>query len=148
MGRVPPENSGGPAPAVADYKRILASVLEQRPSGTRQRLASALEKNRSFISQITNPVYATPIPATHVETIFDLCHFSQAERTRFVAAYERAHPGRLKIVSGDDKHLVRTIELPDLGDDAHNRRLRTAVNGFVEDIVELIRSATRKESRS
>ena len=41
--------------AVADYKRILQQVLENRPAGTRLRLAEALGKNRSFISQITNP---------------------------------------------------------------------------------------------
>ena len=41
--------------AVAAYKRILADVLDRRPSGTRQRLAAALGKNRSFVSQITNP---------------------------------------------------------------------------------------------
>ena len=35
------------------------------PSGTRQRLAAALGKNRSFVTQITSPAYATPIPARH-----------------------------------------------------------------------------------
>ena len=35
---------------VADYKRILAKVLDNRPSGTRQKLATALGKNRSFVS--------------------------------------------------------------------------------------------------
>ena len=46
----------GPDP-VAEYKAILKRVLDNRPSGTRQRLAKALGKNRSFISQIANPAY-------------------------------------------------------------------------------------------
>ncbi len=77
---------------VAAYKRLLREVLERRPSGMRQRLAEALGTTRSFVSQITNPSYATPIPAACIETIFDVCHFSEAERSRFSAAYRRAHP--------------------------------------------------------
>ena len=56
------------ASAIADYKKILKTVLDNRPSGTRQRLAMALGKNRSFVSQIANPAYAMPIPAQHLET--------------------------------------------------------------------------------
>ena len=40
---------------VADYKAILRRVLDNRPSGTRLKLAAALGKNRSFVTQITNP---------------------------------------------------------------------------------------------
>ena len=54
---------------VGAYKRVLQEVLERRPSGMRQRLAEALGKNRSFISLISNPTYATPIPVQHVERI-------------------------------------------------------------------------------
>ena len=78
--------------AVVTYKAILKRVMDNRPSGTRQRLAGALGKNRSFISQITNPAYATPIPARHVETIFEICHFSPDDRQLFLEAYARAHP--------------------------------------------------------
>ena len=80
--------------AVTDYKNILRRVLENRPSGTRQRLSAALGKNRSFISQITNPSYAVPIPAPHLSTIFEICHFSAADRRAFLDAYARAHPRR------------------------------------------------------
>ena len=65
-----------PSEDVTEYKRILQAVLENRPSGTRQRLAAALGKNRSFISQITGPGYAVPIPRRHLETIFEICHLS------------------------------------------------------------------------
>ena len=82
--------------AVALYKRLLQAVLEKRPSGMRQRLAEALGKNRSFISQISNPAYPTPIPAQHVDAILEICHFAPAEREQFLAAYRRAHPQRLR----------------------------------------------------
>jgi hypothetical protein len=72
------------AEAVARYKSILQRVIDNRPSGTRQRLAGAPGKNRSFVSQITNPAYATPIPARHIETIFDICHFSPDDRQTFL----------------------------------------------------------------
>src|SRR5258706_8889838 len=80
--------------AVGDYKRILQQVLERRPAGTRQRLAERLGKNRSFISQITNAKYSVPIPANHLESIFESCHFLAAERESFMAVYRRAHPHR------------------------------------------------------
>ena len=74
--------------------RFLQPVCDKRPSGTRGRLAVALGTNRSFVSQLVNPVYAMPIPAQHLETIFEVCHFSPAERAAFLAAYDQAHPGR------------------------------------------------------
>ncbi len=61
---------------VAAYKTILRNVLDQRPSGTRQRLATALGKNRSFVSQISNPAYSVPIPAKHLDAVFEICRTS------------------------------------------------------------------------
>jgi len=106
---------------VAAYKSILQAVINNRPSGTRQRLAAAIGKNRSFVSQITNPVYPTPIPAQHLETIFSICHFSPAERDAFQLAYRRAHPGRLEIVDQERPMRRVVVELPDFGDTARNR---------------------------
>ena len=77
---------------VADYKLILRRALDNRPSGTRLKLAAALGKNRSFVSQITNPAYLVPIPAKHVPIIFEVCHLAGAERAAFLEAYGRAHP--------------------------------------------------------
>jgi hypothetical protein len=68
---------------IAAYKAILRDVLDRRPSGMRQRLAEALGKNRSFITQIANPAYQTTIPAQHVHPIVQICHFSAQERDRF-----------------------------------------------------------------
>jgi hypothetical protein len=111
--------------AVAEYKRVLAKVLENRPSGTRQRLAVALGKNRSFISQIANPSYATPIPAQHLETIFEICLFPAAERRAFLDAYGRAHPGKVERRGRKEHHRLRpvTVYVPDLADGAKNQAL-------------------------
>ncbi len=115
-----PEFTPGVEP-VAAYKSILQAVINNRPSGTRQRLATAIGKNRSFVSQITNPIYPTPIPAQHLEAIFSICHFSPAERDAFLLAYRRAHPGRLEIVEQERPMRRVVVELPDFGNAAKNR---------------------------
>ena len=111
--------------AVAEYKRILAKVLENRPSGTRQRLAVALGKNRSFISQIANASYATPIPAQHLETIFEICVFPATDRRAFLDAYGRAHPGKVERRRRHKDHRLRpvTVYVPDFEDEAKNQAL-------------------------
>jgi hypothetical protein len=126
--------------AVALYKRLLQAVLEKRPSGMRQRLAEALGKNRSFISQISNPAYPTPIPAQHVDAILEICHFAPAEREQFLAAYRRAHPQRLRVL-GQVEHRMRRVALmlPDLGDEERNRRLEAALVEMAERIAGLLR---------
>lgn len=120
---------------VAAYKRMLASILERRPSGTRQRLAVALASNRSFISQIANPAYATPIPATHLPAIFEICHFSAAEQRAFLQLYARAHPNRRPPAEDGAR---QPIILPDLGDESRNTRLHAIVSQFVIQLVELL----------
>src|SRR5262245_1448694 len=115
-----PDPKGG-VELVAAYKGVLQAIIDNRPSGTRQRIAAALGKNRSFVSQITNPVYSTPIPAQHLETIFAICHFSAAEREAFLHAYRRAHPGRLEVVAQDRPMRRVVVEMPDFGNAAKNR---------------------------
>src|ERR1043166_5968173 len=127
------------APTVAAYKRVLQDVLERRPSGMRQRLAVALGKNRSFISQISNPTYPTPIPAQHVEAIFEICHFSPPERERFLDAYRQAHPQRLRTLGHQDRGRRITLTLPDLEDEQKNRRLEAALADLAERIAQLMR---------
>ena len=111
--------------AVAEYKRILARVLENRPSGTRQRLATALGKNRSFVSQIANPSYQTPIPAQHLDSIFEICLFPTTDRKAFLEAYGRAHPGKLERTKHRKDHRLRpvTVYVPDLENEAKNHAL-------------------------
>jgi hypothetical protein len=120
--------------AVAAYKTILKRVLDNRPSGTRQRLASALGKNRSFVSQIANPAYPVPIPAQHLETMFEICHFSQDERRAFLANYAQAHPRRLALVTAARRTRTVTLAVPDLGDARRNR----ALDEHIADIVRRI----------
>lgn len=117
--------------AVTEYKTILRRAIDSRPSGTRGRLARALGKNRSFVSHIINPAYATPIPARHLETVLELCHISDEDRRRFIDAYERAHPGRLRPVVGGAKLRSHTILLPDLNDVSQNAELDRLVDDFV-----------------
>jgi hypothetical protein len=123
--------------AVAAYKAALKRVLDARPSGTRHRLAIALGKNRSFISQIANPVYAVPIPVQHLETIFEICHFTAAERREFLAAYVEAHPRRLDLVRKPAGTRKVTLTLPDLGDARRNRQLDEAVTEIVRRLARL-----------
>ena len=125
-----------PADAVSAYKRMLGDIIDRRPSGTRQRLATALAKNRSFVSQITNPAYATPIPANHLDLIFEVCHFSAPERREFTRLYALAHPKRA--VADGQVRSTLAVHLPDLGNDEKNRKLHGLVSGFVRQIVKLI----------
>jgi hypothetical protein len=136
-------NDAAPGATVADYKAILQAVCDNRPSGTRGRLAVALGTNRSFVSQLVNPVYAMPIPAQHLETIFEVCHFSPAERTAFLAAYDRAHPGRRE--NGEPAAGIRVISLtvPDLGSARRNQAVDAMIAEYVRHLVRL--AATMKD---
>ena len=140
-----PAANPAPPDAVAAYKRLLAAIIDRRPSGTRQRLATALAKNRSFVSQITNPSYPTPIPASHLAQIFEVCHFSGAERQEFTRLYARAHPK--KMLAEKPPRTAAVVELPDLGDEAKNRKLHGLVSAFVRDIARLIEDDREKGKR-
>lgn len=130
-----------PAPAaelIAAYKRVLQQVLDRRPSGMRQRLAETLGKNRSFITQIANPAYQTPIPAQHVHRIIDVCHFSPAEREQFLHAYRLAHPRRLVLLKNRERTRRLTVMLPDLGSDEKNHKLDVLVGELADRIARLV----------
>src|SRR5436305_906624 len=124
--------------ALVEYKSILRSVLENRPPGTRQRLTTALGKHRSIISQITNPSYSVPIPAPHLSTIFEICHFSGEDRREFLEAYARAHPRR-KEIPGGHPHRMRTltVSVPDLHDAKKNRALDEMLTDFARRLARL-----------
>lgn len=135
----------GAQQAVTAYKRLLAEIIDRRPSGTRQRLATALAKNRSFVSQITSPSYTTPIPANHLDAIFAVCHFSPAEKREFTRLYQAAHPKKQLGLIQEREML--NVQLPDLGDDDKNRKLHGLVSGFVRQIVKLIDEDNGREKR-
>lgn len=132
-----PEPAAPELSPLAEYKAILRTVIENRPSGTRQRLAAALGKNRSFISQIISPAYATPVPVQHLETIFHLCHFAPPEREAFLAAYRVAHPGRLDIVETARPMRRLVVELPDFGTPEMNARADRIVIGVARGLAAL-----------
>lgn len=140
-----PAAGQSPQDAVTAYKRLLAAIIDRRPSGTRQRLATALAKNRSFVSQITNPAYPTPIPASHLAQIFEVCHFSGPERQEFTRLYARAHPK--KMLAESPTRMAAAVDLPDLGDETKNRKLHGLVSAFVRDIARLIEDDREKGKR-
>jgi hypothetical protein len=144
-------NEPNPGPqAVADpvqaYKRVLQEVLDRRPSGTRQRLAQALERNRSFVTQITNPSYTVPIPAPHVSTIFEICHFSSSERTAFLDAYRRAHPRSLVAVSHRPRGRQVHLLFPDFGSDEKNAAFDELLEHFLGGVARLTHAKIEPKS--
>lgn len=127
---------------VAAYKRVLQASLDRRPSGTRQRLAEALGKHKSFISQITNPAYAVPIPERHLAAIMDLCHFSSGERRSFLDAYAKAHPDRRQAVRpAKVRHAaphVLHIPVPAFDDPQTQREAEELIRTFAARLVQLV----------
>ena len=133
----------GRAACVETYKTILRNVLDRRPSGTRQRLATALGKNRSFVTQISNPAYSVPIPAPHLEIIFEVCRFSPADKSAFLDAFMRAHPNRhLQLRSGSSLRSLR-LEVIDFGHVEKNREFDELVRDMARRLARLIRRDDR-----
>lgn len=137
MARTEKIPEAGSEEAIRAYKTILSQVIDQRPSGMRQRLADALGKHRSFVTQISSPAYSIPIPAKHLPAIFSVCHFSQAERDQFMAAYQQAHPGKVSAASGARKIRHVSLIVPDFGDDKQNAALDRAINEFIQKITSI-----------
>jgi hypothetical protein len=124
--------------AVTAYKSIFRAVLDNRPSGMRLRLARAMGKNRSFITQLSNSAYQIPIPAQHLNTIFEVCHFSPAEKASFLEAYGRAHPRRTARVRGVPHERTVTLHLPDLGSQKRNGQLDALLHDFGRRLVAVL----------
>jgi hypothetical protein len=135
--------TNGERDAVAAYKTVFKAVLDKRPSGMRLRLADALGKNRSFISQISNPIYPTPIPAQHLSTIFQLCHFSAAEKAAFLTAYAEAHPQRADHMKAGRKERTVTLEVPSLGSAKKDGQFDALLHEFVRRLAALLRDSGR-----
>ena len=124
--------------AVRDYKRVLAAMIDKRPSGTRQRIADAIGKHRSFVTQIIGDSYATVLPARHVGPILAVCHASPAEREAFLVAYQRAHPGRLPGTEprgSGMRHVL--LSVPDLGDAEDNEAFERALSEFAQRMAKI-----------
>ncbi|HEY7688443.1 MAG TPA: hypothetical protein VH835_07105 [Dongiaceae bacterium] len=130
------------ADQIARYKTLLQTVIDRRPSGLRGRLAMALGKHKSFVSQITNPAYGVPIPATDLATIFELCHFTGAEREQFLAAYRAAHPDRAArpVRAANAPHELR-IALPKFETEAAAREVEAMILDFAARTIRLAQHA-------
>ncbi|HWT86949.1 MAG TPA: hypothetical protein VN177_14340 [Myxococcales bacterium] len=121
----------------------MKDYIDRRPAGMRARIASELGKHKSFVSQLTNPIYPMPVPARHLSAIFEICHFSAEERKTFLKAYRLAHPARAADgVSGENGALSRrrvlSLEIPVLRTPGKQRALEALVRNFVERLAELI----------
>ena len=128
---------------VAAYKRLLQEYIDHRPSGLRLKIAKAIGKHRSFVSQITNPGYPIPVPARHLEAIFRICHLAPEERQAFMAAYEAAHPRHPR----DARRLPRRvrerrvieIDLPVVDDPALEREMEEFLRHMARQLEKLAR---------
>jgi len=129
--------------AVAAYKRLLQEYIDRRPSGLRLKIAKALGKHRSFVSQITNPIYPIPVPARHLEAIFRICHLAPEERQAFMAAYATAHPdnppdGKRTARKARQRRVVE-IDLPLVGDPALEREMEDFLRHMARQLEKLVR---------
>jgi hypothetical protein len=129
------------AEAITTYKRILRTYIDRRPSGTRQKIALALGKHKSFVSQITNPGYASPVPAPHLNAIFEICHFSPEERKTFLGAYRAAHPKQRELGPSEpttDKTYDLRIRVPVLDDPKLQKELEATIRQTASRIIALV----------
>ena len=125
------------APSVSGLELPAVSVPVGLRSNTGESLASfAIEV--SFISQITSPAYAVPIPARHLDMIFDICHFSEDDKKAFLEFYVLAHPRRLTVVDDRKRKISHTVFLPDLGSAKKNDKLAALISEFADKAVEII----------
>jgi hypothetical protein len=127
---------------IAAYKAILRDAIDRRPAGLRARIALALGKHKSFVSQLTNPIYPMPVPARHVETIFEICHFSPEERRAFLRAYARAHPdlhpGAAETRAAPARRKTVSLEIPLLADPDRQAALERLFRELADRLAQLL----------
>ena len=124
---------------VAAYKTILRRFIDQRPSGVRRKIAEVTGTHKSFISQLTNPSDATPLPVRHIDAIFAVCRLSTEERRTFLDEYRAAHPGHATTRHARQRH-TRTlhVQVPMLEDEKRQQALESLVRDTVRRMCELI----------
>ena len=129
---------------VAVYKTVLQSYIDLRPAGIRLKIADAIGKHKSFVSQITNSSYSVPVPGRHVGAIMDICQFTPEEREVFLAAYRRAHPTlarkqqpAARMRAG--RHSLH-IEVPVFDDPERQRDVEETIRYFARRVIALARS--------
>ena len=125
--------------AVAAYKTILRD-LDQRPSGTRQRLADALGKNRSLhLADHQSGLRGAGSGSASGDDISRSAISRRPSGASSSKAYRQAHPGRLVAVA-EQAATARPAwsAVPDLGSEAKNRSLDRLLRTFAADISELV----------
>ncbi len=134
--------------AIAAYKALLREFIDRRPSGLRGRLARALGKHKSFITQITSPAYGVPIPAGDLPVIFEVCHLTADERRRFLELYERAHPrgARRAPARAGMPHEIR-IPLPAFARPETALEVEAAIRDFAARVIRIARLAEQAGQR-
>lgn len=136
---------------IASYKQLLQDSINSRPSGLRQKLAKALGKHKSFISQITNPHYSIPIPVDHLDTIFVICRFSQDESERFLEMYVRAHPEHKNRINISKQHVTGfralTIHVPILDDAVLQKQLENKILAYADQEIANVRENHPKPAK-
>ena len=128
--------------ALSAYKALLRDLIDQRPSGTRQRIAKTLGTHKSFISQITNPTLRVPLPAQHVEPIFRVCHFSRDEQRDFLLLYHQAHPNQAVTfadLEAADQDVIRII-VPPFRDPQKRRDVEQTIREFAGRVIALAKN--------
>lgn len=127
---------------VARYKAYLRDCIDRRPSGMRQKLATALGKHKSFVSQITNPNYSVPIPAGDLRLIFEVCHLAPEEQEHFLALYEKAHPNRAARARGpfNRPHELRIV-LPAFQSEETARQVEKTIIDVANRVIRVAQSA-------
>ena len=125
-------------PAVRAYKELLQGYLAARPQGFRQKIAIAIQTDRSFVSQITNPKYATPIPPHHVCRIMVACDLNPVERSNFLAAYREAHPEPDFDSAGAlENHASLNIDLSMVRDELERAAIMHALRMLADSMIAL-----------
>jgi hypothetical protein len=132
---------------IKGYKVLLQEYLAKRPSGLRRKIAEAIGSNRSFASQITSPVYRVPLPTHNVHKIMDVCHFSPLERTMFLAAYLKAHPGQAELLGqrNSDASSLFEIDLARVENEVARNLIMQTLRSQAEAMIEIALLPPMKE---
>jgi hypothetical protein len=125
--------------AITEYKTLVRSLIDKRPSGTRQKLADAFGTHKSFVSQVTNPAYRVPLPAQHIPALMKVCHFNEEESAAFLNLYKRAHPGQagsIEELASINDHVLH-IPIPDLGSPDKREEVEMLIQEFASKVIAL-----------
>jgi hypothetical protein len=85
-----------------------------------------------------NPANPAPIPAPHLEVIFEICHFPPAQKRLFLQSFEQAHPNRSRQARESPGLRSLKLEVYDFGDPKKNRAFDEIVRDTTRRLARLI----------